>query len=82
MEDEMKEKGMTCVEAARILIRRWPVGTEKTGGRIEREIRKILFESNSEEYPSGNTIMRRFRENKPASITSTMHGKDSRYIKQ
>jgi len=78
----MNEKGLTCMEAARILIQRWPVGTEKTGGKVEREIRKILFESNSDEYPSGNTIMRRFRENKPSNIISTMHGKYSIYVRK
>ncbi len=77
----MPEKKMTCVEAVRILLSRWKVGEMKTGGKIEREVNMILRLADSDEFPSGHTIGRRFREQKGFDIVSNMHGKDSKYVR-
>lgn len=76
---EVSEKKMSCREAVRIMLSRWEVGASKTGGRIEREVRQILFEADSDECPSGKTISRRFQEQKPFDIVSSMEGAHSKY---
>ena len=78
----MAEKKMTTCDAVVYMLKNWPLGFERTGAAVEREVRRILFMNQSDEYPSGNTIMRRFREKKDLfCIESTMHGQHSKYVR-
>jgi hypothetical protein len=77
----MPKEKMSCVDAVRRMIKEWPSGERRSAGKIERSVDFILRSENSDEYPSGNTIMRRFREMKGNTVVSDMHGRDSRYTK-
>ena len=75
------QKEMTCTEAVRRAVQRWPIGEKKFGPVICDEVRNILYLHNSRLEPMDGTILRRMREIADAYGIEHVRGNESKYVK-
>lgn len=72
---------MTCTEAVRQTVQRWPIGEMKMGPALCDEVRDILSLHGARDRPMDGTILRRMREIANEYGVEHMRGNESKYIK-